>query len=183
MGWLSILASLAVLAPGAAPAEAGERDGVVTIAVGEAVTLTLDDGGRPHETARGPAPRLTPFEAAAVWNLTNRVYGEPLGAEFAPIQSGEDGVPEADPIAPGAIRIKFVSLERHGTTLLIRNGYPAGLAYRARIRVSGSARTTDVCEVLPRRVAIEHWPEPIEAIELSRLHFVPWIEGQTPICE
>ena len=168
----------------AAPSEARRRsEGTVSLAPGESVTVAIDDGGRVHETARGPAPRLSPFEAAAVWNLTNGVYGNAIGPISAPIQVGEDGVPEPQPIAPGVVAIKLVSLGADSTLLVVENGYARGLAYRATMHVSGRARPTDVCEVMPGRFSFEHWPEPIARIDLSRLHLVRWVEGQTPVCE
>ncbi|HEX8655632.1 MAG TPA: hypothetical protein VF693_10465 [Allosphingosinicella sp.] len=182
---LPILPSLAIvsalsLAP---PAAAERQSATVTLEAGESVVVTLDDGGRPHETARGAAPRLSRFEAAAVWNLTRGVYGEAVGPESARIVAGEDGVPVAPAIAPGAVRIKLVSLGPDSTLLVLENGYDRGLSYRATIAAPGEAVATDVCQVMPRRFSLEHWPYRITRLELSGFRLVPWIEGQDPICE
>jgi len=177
--WATAVALLSL----AAPAQAERRSPSVTIDAGESVVVTIDDGGRPHETARAAAPRLTRFEAAAVWNLTHGVYGEAVGPDSAPIVAGENGIPDAPPITPGTLRIKLVSLGPDSTLLVLENGYDRGLSYRATILAPGEATSTDVCQVMPRRYSLEHWPYRITRLELSGLRLVPWIEGQVPICE
>jgi len=67
--------------------------------------------------------------------------------------------------------------------LVIENGQGRALRYRAGMTVNGQERHTDVCVVLPRLPSYEHWPHPIERLELSDFRFVPWVAGTPPTCE
>jgi hypothetical protein len=184
MRLFSHLLVIAAAASLAVPASAGPRQrDTLPLRAGESVLVALDDGGRIQESVRGPAARLTRFEAAAVWNLTNGVYGEAVGPNSAPIVGGENGIPDAPQIPAGAIRIKLVALGRDSTLLVVENGYRSALSYRARIRSPGRSRATDVCEVMPERYGIEHWPYRIDRIDLAQLRLIPWVEGQRPRCE
>ena len=41
----------------------------------------------------------------------------------------------------------------------------------------GKTTLTDVCLVIPRRHGFEHWPHPIERLEIYDVRFVAWQEG------
>ncbi|MBB6185386.1 hypothetical protein [Oleiagrimonas soli] len=53
--------------------------------------------------------------------------------------------------------------------LTLHNPLPSTLRYHATMRRSGSYvyEATSVCDILSKRLAIEHWPYPIAALHLS----------------
>jgi hypothetical protein len=73
--------------------------------------------------------------------------------------------------------------EEESRLLLIENGYDRGLRYRATIYRRGRSEPTDVCVVIPERRGYEHWPYPIDRIELSGLTLFPLREGDPLTCE
>ena len=79
--------------------------------------------------------------------------------------------------------MKVLSIAGRHTVLVVENGLPRAIAYRARMTVDGRTHSTDVCVVMPGLPSYEHWPHPIERIELSDFRFVPWQPGQRPTCE
>ena len=155
----------------------------VGIEPGEAVELTLDEGGSSSETARVRAGPLSRFEAAAVWHLTNGAYRDASGPNAAPIVAGDHGIPQPPPVQQGVVRAKLIALGSSGTLLILENGYRTGIRYRATIRTAGRESPTDVCQVLPMLYSFEHWPYAIEHIQLSHIQRVPILEGQPPVCE
>jgi hypothetical protein len=178
-----IVLALWFLLAASAPAVVSEPSGTVQLENRDSVTVAIDDGGRALVSGREDAGDLSRFEAVAVWQLTNGAYGYPVGDNVAIIRSGEHGVPEPPPIAPGIVRLKLYHLGDTGTLLVVENGYSSGLAYRATMFGGEHQGPTDVCEVMPQRFSFEHWPYIIERLEISRMRLVPWIEGQRPRCE
>ena len=47
----------------------------------------------------------------------------------------------------------------------------------------GEDEPTDVCAVLPMLRGYEHWPYPIDRIELTKLTLIPYRQGDNPTCE
>ena len=162
--------------PTAAPAQ-------IVLRAGETVQMTIDEGGQAAETARGSAPAMSRFEAAAAWHLTNGAYRDASGPNSAAVVPGELGIPEPPPVEDGQVSIKLFALGDAGTLLILENGYRGALQYRATIDTGGRSERTDVCQVLPSLYSFEHWPYAIERIALSDLRLVPWFEGQRPVCE
>ena len=67
--------------------------------------------------------------------------------------------------------------------LTLLNGYPSAFSYRAVMHGNGRAAPTDVCQVMPEKGGNEHWPYPIEQLDLSELRLEAWQDGQVPRCE
>ena len=88
-----------------------------------------------------------------------------------------------DPIPPGEVRLRFLSIDGRQALLVVENGHGRALRYRARMTVDGRTQHTDVCVVLPRLPSYEHWPHPIQRLELTAFEFIPWAPGRNPTCE
>jgi hypothetical protein len=176
---MAAAATLLIMA--AAPASAQQQ--TVSLKLGEAVTLTIDDGGRVIEARRGPAAALSPFEREWARHASRGEYDWASGATAMAIPSGEDGIPAAPQVQAGELRIKFVPLPGDHSMLVLENGYPNAVKYRARIHRAGAEGATDVCEALPDKFGLEHWPYPIERIDLHGFTFRPWIGDREPVCE
>ena len=169
-----LAAALLVASPAAA-----QNLPAISLTPGEAVTVRFDDGGRVGEPERGRAA-WSRFDIVAARQLSGQTppdapvpVGEPLNAP--------DGT-RPDPIPPNEVRLRFhVIADRHAM-LVVENGQGRALSYRARMTVDGEARHTDVCIVLPHLPSYEHWPHPIERIELSDFRFISWIPGRAPTC-
>jgi hypothetical protein len=54
--------------------------------------------------------------------------------------------------------------------------------YRARIGRGDRSIVTDVCQLVPEKRNIEHWPYPIDWIEISDVRAVAYEEGKPPLC-
>ncbi len=165
----------------ALPAAAAAQDiPDISLAPGEAVTVRFDDGGRVGEPRRGPAAwsRFDLIAARHLAGVTPPDAPVPVGT---PIGTTDGSGP--DPIPPDEVRVRFLSIAGQHSLLVVENGQARALAFRARMTVGGQARHTDVCIVLPRLPSYEHWPHPIERLELSDFRFVPWTAGRAPTCQ
>jgi hypothetical protein len=180
MKLLTILA--AFLLAGAAPPPPAA---IVTLAPGQAVNINVaEDSGAVTLDSRGPAA-LSDFDRGAIRHLTESGnYEAATGPTGVPVTAREAGQPEPAPPAAHLIRIMFAQIaDGRQTVLILENGYDRGLVYRARIRANGREQATDVCLVMPARRGYEHWPYPIDRIELSDFRLVPWDASQGIHCE
>jgi hypothetical protein len=174
------LFAAAVIIAASAPAAA---QAPVALAAGEEATIAFDDGGRTLVTARGRAAPLSAFDQAALRNLTTGPAEDALGPNSRALTEREL-LQSPPPIPAAAVRIVFVPVAGGKSTLLIlENGHERAVAYRARIvRPGRAAEATDVCTVMPERRSYEHWPYPIERIELTQIRLEAW-DGGPPRCE
>jgi hypothetical protein len=172
---LLILAALTP-APGAA-----QDIPATSLVPGEAVRAQINDSGRATPVERLQA-EWSAFDVYAARHLTGMPVPEAPVPEGLPISTGPAG-PTPQPIPSGEVRMKVLSIAGRHTLLVVENGLPRAIAYRARMTVSGRTRSTDVCLVMPGLPSYEHWPHPIERIELSDFRYVPWQPGQRPTCE
>lgn len=176
---MKISAYLLGLALIAAPAAAQDIP-AVRLAPGEAVTFRFDDGGRVGAPVRGEAV-WSRFDIVAARHVAGMTPpDEPATETFAIPET--DGV-RPDPIPPHEVRMRVLSVAGLHTMLVIENGEGQALTYRARMTVKGETHSTDVCVVLPHAASREHWPYPIERLELSNFRFIPWAPGRAPTCE
>jgi hypothetical protein len=155
----------------------------VTLALGETVTVRVERGSGVSVLDRGRAGPLSDFDQAALRMALGADPGTASGSNALEIMSGDPRMPDPPAIAHGVVRITFVPVTggRH-SLLIVENGYDRGLAYRARIEVRGRRQPTDVCLVIPERRGHEHWPYPIDRIELSAFQLQPWDESAGPRC-
>jgi len=172
---IAIFCALLAAAPAAA-----QGVPAVSLSPGEAVTVRFDDGGRVGEPERAPAA-WSRFDLFAARQLSGMTPPDAPMPEGVPIHGPEGMVP--DPIPPGEVRLRFLSIAGQHALLVVENGQDRALAYRARMTVDGRTRHTDVCIVLPRLPSYEHWPHSVERLELYDFRFIPWPPGQTPTCE
>lgn len=176
--WSVVIAS--AVASIAAPSAAQQQDGI-SIEPGDEIVIRLDGEGMIQGApARGRA-EWTPYDLFVARHFANETppdtpqpYASP--APTAPKQS------EPPPVEPGLIRLRFHSVAGRHSLLILENGYGLGLAYRARMRRDGRDGPTDVCIVIPHRRGFEHWPHPIERLELSHFQFVLWRDGDPAPC-
>lgn len=177
MSWLHA----ALVAIGLAATSAGAQEiPAVSLAPGDAVTVRFDDGGRVGEPERGQA-QWSRFDLYAASQLAGMTPPDVPMREGIPIDAPAEVVPE--PVPAGEVRIRFLSIDDRHSLLVVENGQGRALRYRARMTVSGRARHTDVCVVLPRLPSYEHWAHPIERLELTHFEFIAWPPGRNPTCE
>jgi hypothetical protein len=181
-----LLIAVAGLMGLAAPAHAADAPGKVSLRPGEQTIVLIDDGGRVTVAKGGPA-RMSEYDRAAVFELL-RNHPDAVGS-IAAIHTEDDGhLPPPPPVERGAVRISFLAVaatgkESESRLLLVENGYDRGLRYRAIISRSARNEPTDVCVVIPERRGYEHWPYPIDRIELSGLTLFSLREGDPLTCE
>jgi hypothetical protein len=151
----------------------------VKIATGEQIEVTVSDGAA-AVTSRGKAPP-SPWEMWMGGEFDAGKHAEASGTN--PKAGTNDGVgPNAPTPAPDRLRIRLTATAKGNALLVIENGYAEGMIYRARMTSGGRSAPTDVCIVLPGLVGIEHWPFPLDAIELSEIRLVPWKTGDAIPC-
>lgn len=160
----------------AAPAGAQQLPSV-GLAQGEAATLRA---GEEQASGRGRA-EWTRHDLAVARHLV----GQPV--PDAPVDSAEplpdDGsLPDAPPLRPDEVRVRLLSIAGRHSLLIVENGYDRAFIYRARMTEAGRTRPTDVCLVLPKQRGFEHWPHPIERIELYEATLVGWQPGDPQPC-
>lgn len=160
---LILAASLTAAAPAERP---------IALHPGETVTLTVD-GNRVTVVERGAAPPLSAYEAETLNRL--QAQSVPAGAGVQPAILIPRGAIAAEPPipVPGRVRLTFrhVPGAQPGSAdhsiLTLVNGYGASFRYRAVMHVKGRTVPTDVCEVPPQFNGTEHWPYPIDQLDLS----------------
>lgn len=164
--WVLAAVGAALLLPAGAWAQA------VRIAPGEEAAFSFD--GRTAGEVRRAAAAPTPFEAAVGHEYSGMTPPEAPVPEAAPLPN-ENRLPPLPIPDPGKLRFRFVLVPGTSHSLLIvLNGYPKALLYRARIWAHGGNGPTDVCLVMPGKPGVEHWPYAISAIEVSAFELVDW---------
>ena len=160
----------------------------VRLSPGEGVTLIAegdtrgDHGPSSLHVASSHAAVLRPFDLAVIaGEAANPCIAAPCAARR--FDGGEDGLPPAPPVPPGALKLSFARHPATGyTTLILENGYLGALAYRARVKERGTWRDADVCWVPPGNRGFEQFPDPVEAIELTALEFRRWHDAYRLPC-
>jgi len=153
----------------------------IALTPGQSVALTVADKGEARVVRRGRG-EWTPHDLAAARHLVGQPIPEAPVPEATPLPGAPEGV-RVPPVARDVINLRFMSVAGRHTLLIVENGYAGALRYRARMTRDGQMRPTDVCVVLPSNRSYEHWPHPIDRIELSDFALVTWNEGDTPACE
>ncbi len=171
--FIVVMAALGLLA---GPARAADT---VSLRPGEAITILIDDGGRVSVEKGGAARTMTDEDKGMVRDLLVN-HPDAFGPRAA-IVTAEQALP-APPVTRGEVRFSFLGLG-NDRLLIVENGYERGLRYRAVMHRGDRSAPTDVCVVVPRRRSYEHWPHPIDRIDLSAMALVPYREGELPSCE
>lgn len=150
----------------------------VTLHPGETVTLRLDNGKASVES-HGKAAPMSDFEAFTLRRA--QMQAVPPGTLTMPpmfIQRGETPS-QPDPVANDRLQLTMYTVPAlepgsgDHTALLVRNGYGAKFRYRAVMSAAGRSAATDVCDVTPHMLGLEHWPFVIGQLDLSSLRLEP----------
>ena len=152
----------------------------VALAPGQQTTLTVTG-----DTIVATPPvvgSLARYERLSAERSANEgCTAENCGANAETVRKGD--LPIARPVpVKDTVRITFAKVNG-GSTLAFDNGFGKIMTYRAEITVRGRTSTTDVCQVVPGLSGIEHWPYPIDRIELSAIRFDDWDGKTAPRCE
>jgi hypothetical protein len=169
----------AAMLAAAVPATAQDRL-PVTLAPEEAIILRLDESGATFARENPGRAEWTPFDLAVARHLAGVV--PPKGPAPAMDLPADGSLPPAPAVQPDRLRLRFMSIAGQHSILILENGYGRGIVYRARITRGADTRPTDVCLVVPMRFGFEHWPYPLERIEISDVHLVPWRTGDPVPC-
>lgn len=169
----------AILAASAQPTDSAEESfPTIRIDRGGTFLIGLDDKGQLVEEG-GKADPLAPHDIAFLKRLKNE-HSDAVGSKGAIVHT-ELAPP---PLRPSSVRFSFVALENgKETVLLIENGFPRSFVYRARIGRGPTGQSTDVCQVLPEKRGYEHWPYPIDWIEIIDWQPVDYEPGAPLRCE
>jgi hypothetical protein len=130
-----------------------------------------------------PAKPMDKFEIYAVWRAQNELV--PPGAKTVPPQFIANGEGPPNPPQPSGNELKVTMRSvpglqpgsRENTVLMIENGYGSALRYRATMYSGSKSAVTDVCDAAPHRLALEHWPFPIDKLEIADLQLIDFKDG------
>ena len=172
---LSLLGAMLMTAPAAAQ----EPPPTVSLRPGDAATVQIAGEGDEGSVEQGGA-RWTAHDLA----VARHMVGQPI--PDAPVETAErlpgDGMAPPPPVAPNRISLRFHSIAGRHSLLVLENGYDHAIVYRARMRTGDREAATDVCLVMPRNRGYEHWPHPIDRLDLSDFSLVEWREGEPIPC-
>ncbi|MBA3669557.1 MAG: hypothetical protein H0W71_05770 [Sphingomonas sp.] len=109
-----------------------------------------------------------------------REHPEAFGPRAAPFDSNQ----WIRPVDSNRIRFRFLPFAS-GTQALLNteNGTNQSYSFKARIERGSKSVTTDVCQLVPAKRSVEHWPYPLDWIEITDMHVVPYDETELPRCE
>ena len=175
---MKIVACLLGALLSAAPA-AAQQSASVRLAPGDAAVVRIDAGTVSADVQRGAA-RWTPLDIAAARHLSGQAPIDVPATTADPMPS--EGMPTPPPIEPGEIRMRLHDIAGQHTVLIIENGYGRALVFHARMSRGDRSAATDVCLVMPNNRSFEHWPHPIDSLELTRLVQVDWRQGDPVPC-
>ena len=85
-----------------------------------------------------------------------------ISREPAPTARGEPPQP-----AENTLRFTFTRMEGNQRMLFIQNGYDRTFHFVARMFFGKRAAPTSICSIPPHLASFEHWPHPIDRLELS----------------
>jgi hypothetical protein len=137
----------------------------VILKIGSTSSIGLNRSGG-FDTKGGAAAPLQPYDLEFIRKLITE-HSDATGPNGAIISLQQK--PHEVEAAP--LRFSFVPMDdgRH-TVLVIENGFPRSFLYRARIGRGSKSVVTDVCQVIPNKRGYEHWPYPIDWIEITDIH-------------
>jgi hypothetical protein len=173
------IASALVIAGSTSPGAAAPGiPAVFQLESGSTVLIGLDERGHPSVEG-GAASALSAGELDMVQQLV-RDHPDAFGPNGKILRTGQS----MPPITPDHIRFTFVPFESGSQSLLlIESGLGRSFLYRATIERGGRAVRTDVCQVLPGKRGVEHWPYPLDSIQITDIHFIEWKDGDPLRCE
>lgn len=144
--------------------------------MGSQAVLSVDEKGSP----RMEGDRAEPLSAVELEMVQTMIRDHPgaFGPKSAPLYS--PGMPNP---AANRIRFRFVPFAAGSQSLLIvENGISQSYMYKARIGRGDRSMITDVCQLVPEKRNVEHWPYQIDWIEISEVRVVSYEEGKPLLC-
>jgi hypothetical protein len=150
----------------------------IALRPGETLTLHIENG-RPVVEQTGTPQPMSNYEMY----IARRAQAQavPPGVKVMPPGFAVAGEGPPDPPHPSGDRLQ-ITMRRipaikpgwpDNTILLIENGYASKLAYRAVMHINGRSAATDVCDVPPHLLGLEHWPYVIDELDISELRLLP----------
>jgi len=185
---------LAILLGLSAPAPAADDDAFIEdvtfvgLTPGVAAFIRIDDAGGVAYAPAGEAS-LAEVDRDALQQMAVQYEDPDLIARSSGPNAAMFGArgSKPRPVAQGVVRISLLAVKgRDGkpeTLLVLENGYDQAMRYRATMTSGERSVVTDVCSVLPGLRGYEHWPYPIDRIDLSSIRLEPYRTGTPPICE
>jgi hypothetical protein len=149
----------------------------ISVHPGETVTVRFENGNAVVEKMR-QAELITKYEIYELWRAETQNL--PPGARFVPPGFVTEGEGPPSPPRPSGdtlqITMRRVPAIKPGSpdnaALFLSNGYGSTLRYRAVMRSGGQSVATDVCDVPPHLLGLEHWPYPIDQLDLTDFRLV-----------
>lgn len=174
----SSLLVFGIVATTAAGAQNSPGPVALHLSNGSQATLSADQSDKAHLIS-GTAEPISAGEIEMLRELV-RNHPEAFGPNSAPVQTDQ----RVPPIQPNRIRFRFLPFDDGKQTLLIiENGALRSFMYKARIGRGSRSIPTDVCQLVPLKRNIEHWPYPLDWIEVSEVRAVAYNESAPPRCE
>lgn len=174
-----ILMSLVALVFGV-PTAAQQR-GEISIEPGSELSIRLNKDGAPSGRPVRQDGEWTAHDLFVARHYAGQMPPDEPQAFASPAPT-DAGMPDPPAPTPGLLRLRFHSVAGRHSLLILENGYDRALTYRARMHQEGRTTPTDVCIVIPGRRNFEHWPHPVERLDLSAFRFVVWREGDPVPC-
>jgi hypothetical protein len=170
-----MLASIACLSLFAGPAFAQ----TISLHPGETVTIRLDAGKAIIES-RVPARPISDYETYLVRRAQLQVV--PPGASSVPATGVYREEIPVQPTMPLPQRVQLTFREvpalesgsPNQSALILANGYTSSFRYRAVMRSGINFTATDVCEIRPGQMGVEHWPFVIDQLDISDSRLEAW---------
>jgi hypothetical protein len=163
-----LLAAFALAgAPVAAPSQPAPPP--LRLPLGTSVSLGLGKSGKLDSTAQAARP-LSAHDVEMIQELVTE-HPDATGPNGVIVHSDRP----APPLEPAHVRFTFVPFDGgKSTVLVVENGFNGSFLYRARIGRGANAMVTDVCQLPPNNRGYEHWPYPLDWIEITDIRPVDW---------
>ena len=150
----------------------------VVLHPGQSIVVRIDNGMATVEQSSAAEP-MTKYEVYTLWRAESEEV--PPGVKVVPPGYLVEGEGPPSPPHPSGNLIEITMRQgpglkpgsRPNTALFITNGYASALRYSAAMIAGGRSTSTDVCSVAPHLFGLEHWPYPIDELDLSDLRLEP----------
>ncbi|HEX6375446.1 MAG TPA: hypothetical protein VFZ91_06970 [Allosphingosinicella sp.] len=167
---------------GADKAPPADSRRTLTLRRGQTATLRLRPDGRLELVERGSAADAPASQIEDVFVRAMASGALAKSPEGKLPESSLKHLPQTPLIGADAVRLTMKQAPGGGTALVVENGYDRTLYYRAWMLTGERGRATSVCEVPPKLPSYEHWPHPIDQLDLAGFGLRRPEPGQAPEC-
>ncbi|MCW3846717.1 hypothetical protein OF829_05660 [Sphingomonas sp. LB-2] len=174
-GWGLAMAAAALVAAAPAAAQA------IALKPGEAVTIHVTGKDSFEIVNRGPAV-LNDYDKAVIREIGKGSYADAPTDTTSPA-TVSDEMPDPPEIRQGVVKLSLVAIPNNQFMLIVENGYPQALKYRARLLIGDRTGFANVCLVKPVRGTYEHWPFKVDSTEIVGIELREWQQGDAQPCE